>query len=113
MNEQNVNFVDLFSLILHRRIAERLRQGQAGVLQIARNNLNRWLQNDDFAENKPLAWLEWQQILESRTSTAIAEIISQDTDKAQRLRSSSPFAGVLTEDEREQIWSECAKIAAI
>lgn len=109
MNAQN-NFVDLLSLMLHRKVAEKLRQNQTVVLQTARNNLNRWLQGNGFADSKPLALLEWQQILENRTSTEIAEIISQDTDEGQRLRSSSPFAGVLSETEREQIWSECAEI---
>jgi len=79
-------------------------------LKIARNNLNRWLASEGFAGNERFALLEWQKILKNFTPEEIIRIISQDTDEGQRLRSSSPFAGVLTEIEREKIWSECAEI---
>ncbi len=104
------NFIDLFNLMLHRAVAERLRQDTKDVLQIARNNLNRWLASESFAGNERFALLEWQEILETHTPEEIIKIISQDTDEGQRLRSSSPFVGVLTEAERERIWSECAEI---
>jgi hypothetical protein len=102
------NFIDLFNLMLHRAVAEKLRQDAKGVLQIARNNLNRWLD-----KNKNSALLEWQKIFETHTTGEIIRIITQDTDEGQRLRSSSPFAGVLTEAEREKIWSECAQIRPV
>ncbi|HMS40341.1 MAG TPA: hypothetical protein PKE69_08955 [Pyrinomonadaceae bacterium] len=102
-NEQH-NFVDLFSLMLHAGVAEKLRLNPHEVLQIARQNLNRWLANENSALR------EWQKILETHTPEEIIKIITQDTDEGQRLRSSSPFAGVLSETERDQIWSECAKI---
>ncbi len=105
MNLSQDNFVDLFNLILHRAVAEKLQQDAKPVLQIARNNLNRWLK-----KNKNSALLEWRKILDTHTPDEIIKIITQDTDEGQRLRSSSPFVGVLSEAERERIWSECAKI---
>ena len=107
MNFPQNNFVDLFNLMLHRAVAEKLRQNSQNVLQIARNNLNRWLKNSNFA------LLEWKDILETKTPEEIIRIITEDTDEGQRLRSSSPFAGVLTEEERERIWSECAEIRPV
>ena len=107
MNLGQNNFIDLFNLMLHRAVAEKLRQSPKAVLQIARNNLNRWLQDSNSA------LLEWQTILETHAPEEICKIISQDTDQGQRLRSSSPFAGVLSEDERERIWSECAEIRPV
>jgi hypothetical protein len=101
------SFVDLFNLMLHRAVAEKLRKNPDTVLRIARNNLKKWLQNNDSA------LLEWRNILETKTPEEIIKIISQDTDEGQRLRSSSPFAGVLSETERERIWSECAKITPV
>ena len=77
------------------------------VLQIARNNLNRWLKNENSALR------EWQKILETNTPEEIIKLITQDTDEGQRLRSSSPFVGVLSESERDKIWSECAKIRPV
>ncbi len=106
VSRQN-NFVDLFNLTLHRVVAEKLRRNPETVLRIARNNLKNWL------KDKNPALLEWQNILETKTTEEIIKIISQDTDEGQRLRSSSPFAGVLSEAEREKIWSECAEIRPV
>lgn len=102
------NFIDVFNLMLHRAVAEKLRQDAKPVLQIARDNLNRWLK-----KNENSALLEWRQLLETHTPEEIIKIISQDTDEGQRLRSSSPFVGVLSEVERERIWSECAEVRFI
>lgn len=101
------NFIDLFNLMLHRAVAEKFRHEPENVLQIAQNNLKKWLK-----DNNP-ALLEWQNILDTETPEKIIKIISQDTDEGQRLRSSSPFAGVLSETEREKIWSECAEIRPV
>lgn len=101
------NFVDLFNLTLHLAVAEKLRRNSQDVLQIARNNLKRWSKNENFA------LLEWQNILETKTPEEIAKIITEDTDEGQRLRSSSPFAGVLSDAEREKIWDECAEIGFV
>jgi hypothetical protein len=106
ISRQN-NFVDLFSLMLHRAVAEKLRRNPQKVLQIARNNIKNWLKDNNAA------LLEWQNILETKTLEEIIKIISQETDEGQRLRSSSPFAGVLSNAERDQIWSECAEIRPV
>ena len=98
------NFIDLFNLMLHRAVAEKLRHNPESALQTARRNLKKWLKNNS------LALIEWQTIIETETPEEIIKIITQDTDEGQRLRSSSPFAGVLSESEREKIWSQCAEI---
>lgn len=86
---------------------------EAEVLQIARDNLERWMKSESFAGNERNALLEWREILENSTSEEIRKIITQDTDESQRLRSSSPFAGVLSEEEREKIWNKCAEIRPV
>jgi hypothetical protein len=48
--------------------------------------------------------MEWQEILEKPWLT-IAEIMTRMSDDATRLRSSSPFAGILNKKEREQIYA--------
>ena len=105
-----MNFVDLFVLALHQTVAEKILLHEVEVLQIARDNLQRWLERESFSGSERNALLEWQNILENSTSAEIRKIITQDSDEGQRLRSSSPFVGVLSETEREKIWSECAKI---
>lgn len=108
MNLTQMNFIDLFNLMLHRVVAEKLRQNPHFVLQFAGNNLDRWAK-----KNNNFALSEWREILENRTLEEIIEIISKDTDQGQRLRSSSPFAGILSEEEREKIWSECVEITTV
>ncbi len=105
-----MNSVDLFSLLLHRIVAEKMRLNEAKVLQIARNNLERWLKSESFAGSERFALLEWQKILDDSTTEEIIKIITQDTDEGQRLRSSSPFAGVLSEAKRERVWNESKKV---
>lgn len=108
-----MNFVDLYSLALHQVVAEKILLYETEVLQIAQNNLERWLESESFAGNERNALLEWQKILETFTSEELRKIMTADTDEGQRLRSSSPFVGVLSEAEREKIWSECAEIRPI
>jgi len=95
-----MNFSDRYSLSLHRRVAEKLRSNPAKVLSVASENLNRWLAKDSFAFGpERRALLEWKKILESSSPREIESIITAATDEGQRLRSSSPFAGILTEKE--------------
>jgi hypothetical protein len=59
-----------------------------------------------FAGSERFALLEWQTILQNYTPEEIRKIITQDIDEGQRLRSSSPFAGVLDKVIRDKVWSE-------
>lgn len=106
-----MNFSDRFSLSLHRRIAERLRVDPASVLDAANENLDKWLSKDSFAFGpERRALLEWKAILERSSPREIESIIVAETDEGQRLRSSSPFAGILTKTEQTITWNECAEI---
>lgn len=106
-----MNFSDRFSLSLHRRIAEKLRDDPANVLSVANENLERWLTKDSFAFGpERRALLEWKEIIESFTPREIESIVIAETDERQRLRSSSPFAGILTKKEQSITWDECARI---
>jgi len=107
MRNNQSNFIDLYSLMLHSGVAEKLRLNPTEVLQIARQNLDRWLKTENSALR------EWQEILDTHTPAEIIKIITQDTDEGQRLRSSSPFVGVLSDAERDKIWSECAEIRPV
>lgn len=99
--------------MLHRLVAEKMTVRETEVLRMAQNNLTRWLDGENFVGNERLALLEWQKILDGSTAEEIRKIITQETEEGQRLRSSSPFAGVLSKAEREKIWSECAKISPV
>ncbi len=66
MNLSQNNFTDLFNLMLHHVVAGKLRQDAKAVLQIAQNNLNRWLTSESFAGSERFALLEWREILPKR-----------------------------------------------
>lgn len=107
-----MNFVDLFSLSLHRAVAEKMITDEAEVLRIAQNNLERWLNSPSFEGVERFALLEWQNILNTYRSDEIRKLMTAETDDGQRLRSSSPFAGVLTLDERKRTWRACAEVVS-
>jgi hypothetical protein len=44
-------------------------------------------------------WEEWRQLLTMLTASQVADFIESRTPKANRLRQSSPFLGVLAEAE--------------
>ena len=108
-----MNFVDLFSLSLHRAIAEKMLTDSEGILKIARDNLERWLASPAFAVRGRRALLEWKEIIDNSAPEEIIRIITAETDEGQRLRSSSPFAGVLTDQERGRLFNTCAEIGTI
>ncbi len=106
-----MNFSDRFSLSLHRRIAEKLRMDPRAVLVAANENLDRWLSKTSFASGpERQSLLEWKAILERSSPSEIGSIITAESDEGQRLRSSSPFAGILNETEQNITWNECAEI---
>lgn len=108
-----MNFVDLFSLTLHRAVAERMLADEQGVLTRAKSNVDRWLNRPDRIGEGGMALLEWKAILENSTPDEIRKMISEESHDGQRLRSSSPFTGILTPKERKEIFDACAEIVPV
>ena len=96
---------DEVSLEMGRWVAARLRE-QPALLQIARDNLARWLRQNADALGLIRCYREWLVILE-RPSGEICQILETDNEESRRLRQSSPFAGVLPPAE---VWSIKAAI---
>ena len=72
------------------------------LLNIAKSNLAQWEKKS--AGQRPGYLLEWQDIL-ARPWSEIAETMTSMNDESTRLRSSSPFAGILSDEERERIYA--------
>jgi hypothetical protein len=108
-----MNFVDYYSLTLHRAIAEKMIRNGDNIVKIALGNIERWLKLDTYSGPEAAPLLEWKHILETSSIEEIRRIITADTDEGQRLRSSTPFTGVLTKSEREKYWSECAEVRPV
>lgn len=106
-------FIDRLNLLMHREIAQRLAREPERVLSIARSNLARWLKAHERGSSEARCLEEWEQILETRTIAQIIDIITQNTDEGQRLRSSTPFMSVLTLQERREFYRYCEKRAVV
>lgn len=105
-------FLDELALAYHRAIAMRLLASPKEVVELARENLNRWIQIHE-GTGTVYALKEWQTLLETKTIAELAAIITEDSDEGQRLRQSTPFAGVLSDQERKEIMSRCEERAFI
>lgn len=90
---------DYRSLELHKAIASKLLQDPS-LLNIATSNITRWKKQNTF----PQPYLdEWLIYIYSDMETLI-DFMTSLTEEAQRLRSSSPFAGILSNSERLTIF---------
>jgi hypothetical protein len=90
-------WIDRRSLALHEAVAAKL-EAQPDLVNVARANLARWLQADPAP-----ALREWQQLLDQVSLPDLVALLRSASEGATRLRQSSPFAGVLSPEERQAI----------
>lgn len=90
------NRLDERSLALHKLVAEKLK-ADPSLIQIAKSNLQRWGTTD-----RP-ALEEWGKLLNNGISYIVG-LLQERSENATRLRQSSPFAGILSEDERLRVY---------
>ena len=91
------------SLWLGYAVAGKLVTDPTGVLEKARNNLAHL--RDVHARGAANRWLlEWQVLLDGPIA-GVLEVLTSRSPRARELRKNSPFAGVLSEQERKQILS--------
>lgn len=70
-------------------------------VDLARGNLDRWTQRNAGAAGLLRCYEEWRAILDLPVAE-IAAILTEASDEGQRLRSNSPFVGVLSPRE---VWA--------
>jgi hypothetical protein len=92
---------EIRSLALHALIARKLVRDPA-VVATAVANLDRW--SAQRGEERPRWVDEWRDILRRPASEVAAFLVSTSPD-AFRLRQSTPFAGVLSPEERTAVFT--------
>ena len=102
-------WIDQRSLAMGRAIAGKVR-AQPALLQIAKDNLKRWMQQHQ--PDVPLVLNEWQEILTQWPIERVLDLLTSDDENARRLRQSSPFAGILSQAERRSIFDEYEALRA-
>jgi len=93
--------LDARSLALHSLVARKI-MADPELLNQARGNLARWKLN--APQPLPSYFEEWERILGRRPAEVAGFLVSMSED-ATRLRQSSPFAPLLTPDERDRIYT--------
>ena len=96
-------WIDQRSLTLHTEVAQMIR-GKPELLTRAKANLQRWIQNQKPPVSAALR--EWDVILKNSTLEEVLSLITRDDEDARRLRQSSPFCGILTQERRLAIFQE-------
>ncbi len=102
-------WIDQRSLALHTEVAQMIR-GKPELLTRAKANLQRWIQNQKPPVSAALR--EWDVILKNSTLEEVLSLITRDDEDARRLRQSSPFCGILTQERRLAIFQEYEAILA-
>jgi excisionase family DNA binding protein len=97
---------ELHALAYHRVVADRLDQE---LVEQAQERLREWRQDGRIS---PMWADRWARVL-ARPIPKVAETLRADTRSARELRQSSPFAGVLTEQERRRLVRAVEERAAV
>ena len=84
---------DHFGLAFARRIADGL-SAHPEWLVLAKDNLERWSQQNADSPTLLACYREWRAILDGPIDTITATLLDP-SDRGQRLRQNSPFAGAL------------------
>lgn len=84
-------------LALHEAVAAKL-EAQPELRDLARANLRRWL-----LLNPAESLHEWAGLLDTTPLPVLIELMRSSDERATRLRHSSPFAELLTPQERQAI----------
>lgn len=92
-------------LALHQAIAALLRAGDRRPLAKAQSNLLRW--QAAFGGELPAAYREWRDLLADPTEAWLG-LLEEQSERATRLRSNSPFAGAIDARERWRIFRDAA-----
>jgi len=98
LNRQTI--ADERSYSLHREVIKKLKNNPV-LWNIPTANLDRWKNEKN---GLTLALLEWEDIFKTKTKEQILSILNSNSEDSIRLRSSSPFTGILNQKERLKIF---------
>lgn len=94
-------WVDLVDLAMHRAVARKIRR-EPKLFKRAQRTLARW---EKARRACPPPLHEWKQILRHNDMDTVLRILTRPDDEGQRLRSTAPFCGILTDREVQAIWA--------
>ena len=98
---------DLRTLWLHRAIAGRVVQSPAALLAAATINLRRLRRL--YPDGPKWEWLDRWDVILSDGVEVVLDVLTSSGEYAVELRRNSPFAGILTETERQRVLESFAE----
>lgn len=105
------DLIDKRSLEYGELIAAKIRK-HPELMDFVRANLDQTLSESRLSESGKDALREWQAILATHSFDEVLEILTQNSDEGQRLRQSTPFLGILTQQERMEIFRRHEPVGA-
>ena len=96
---------DQLGLRYHQAIADRI-LANPDLRRVAVENIDRWIARNDYPPSVLTELGRWRQLL---TTAPVAELLTamlDPTDHGHRMRQNTPFAGILSQDERRRIRDE-------
>ena len=94
--------IDRRVLEMTRVIIEKIDRDPA-LVRVGLENIERWTRQQGGYVQR--CHVEWKELIETHPWERLREILLEESDEGQRLRSSHPFTGLLTEDERDVIYA--------
>src|SRR5438552_280362 len=94
-------WIDLVDLAMHRAIVRKIRR-EPKLFRRAKRTLARW---EKIARACPPPLREWKQILRNNDMESVLRILTRKNDEGDRLRSTAPFCGILTQRKVKAIWA--------
>ena len=99
---------DQLGLLSHRAMAEKIRL-RPELRAVAIENIDRWMARNDYPASVVSALPFWRDLL---SKAPVEELIAAMTDPSERghqARQNTPFAGLLTQEERRRIRDDYEK----
>ncbi|SMY01580.1 DNA-binding protein [Brevibacterium antiquum] len=102
MNRLRLTYEQARSLWLHREVLDQLMDDPDRVLSIAQDNLER-LKHVHRPDGMAVRCLDqWQSVIDGGLDELVATLTGTD-ERSSQLRQNSPFAGVLSDDQRMKV----------
>jgi hypothetical protein len=95
--------IDERSHELHQVIAEILREDPS-KLNVALNWIDKMLSNPGYSARSKVALEEWRDLIRSRGLEGVLAVLSDRSEHADDMRHSSPFAHLMPQDKRLEIF---------
>ena len=93
---------DQLGLLYHRAMAEKIRV-HPDLRSIALGNIDRWTARNDYPPAVLRALRRWCELLNLAPLDELLAAMTDPSEHGHQMRQNTPFAGILTQDERLRI----------